>query len=179
MYRISQLARSFKLSRSTLLYYDRVGLLCPSGRSEAGYRLYSTADKERLALICSYRQAGLGIEEIRCLLATAADGSEAVIRQRLQAIGSEIRQLQAQQRLLAGMLTLPTGGELSQAVDKQTWIEMLRAAGMDDQAMLQWHSEFERRAPQAHQAFLLSLGISEEEVLLIRQVATDGSTKAQ
>ncbi|ACD93875.1 MerR family transcriptional regulator [Trichlorobacter lovleyi] len=176
MYRISQLARSFKLSRSTLLYYDRVGLLCPSGRSEAGYRLYSTADKERLALICSYRQAGLGIEEIRCLLATAADGSEAVIRQRLQAIGSEIRQLQAQQRLLAGMLTLPTGGELSQAVDKQTWIEMLRAAGMDDQAMLQWHSEFERRAPQAHQAFLLSLGISEQETEQIRKQAASQTT---
>ena len=173
MFRITQLARLFGLSRSTLLYYDRVGLLQPSGRSEAGYRYYSTADKERLATICSYRQAGLGIEAIRHLLTTAADGSEALIRQRLQAVGCEIRNLQAQQQLLAGMLNLQTGGALSVSVNKQTWIEMLRAAGMDDQAMQQWHAEFERRAPQAHHSFLLSLGIDEQEALLIRQLSAE------
>ena len=171
MYRITQLARLFGLSRSALLYYDRIGLLQPTGRSETGYRCYSIADKERLATICSYRQAGLGIEAIRRLLTTTADGSETVIRQRLQAIGTEIRNLQAQQRLLAGMLTLPAGGELSQVVDKQTWIEMLRAAGMDEAAMQQWHAEFERRAPQAHHAFLLSLGIDEKEALVIRDLS--------
>ena len=173
MFRITQLARLFGLSRSTLLYYDRVSLLQPSGRSEAGYRYYSTADKERLATICSYRQAGLGIEAIRHLLTTAADGSEALIRQRLQAVGCEIRNLQAQQQLLAGMLNLQTGGALSVSVNKQTWIEMLRAAGMDEQAMQQWHAEFERRAPQAHHAFLLSLGIDEQEALLIRQLSAE------
>ena len=171
MYRITQLARLFGLSRSTLLYYDRVGLLQPSGRSEAGYRCYSAADKDRLATICSYRQAGLGIEAIRRLLATAEAGSETVIRQRLEAIGGEIKNLQAQQQLLADMLNLQTGGELAVSVDKQTWIEMLRAAGMDEQAMQQWHAEFERRAPQAHHAFLLSLGIDEIEILLIRDLS--------
>jgi len=62
MYQITTLAKASGLSRSTLLYYDRIGLLCPSGRSAAGYRLYSARDKERLALICSYRQAGLALE---------------------------------------------------------------------------------------------------------------------
>jgi MerR family transcriptional regulator, thiopeptide resistance regulator len=169
MYRITQLARLFGLARSTLLYYDRVGLLQANGRSEAGYRYYSTSDKDRLAAICSYRQAGLGIEAIRRLLASAEVGSELIIRQRLEAIGCEIRNLQAQQQMLAGMLDLQAGGGLPVSVDKQTWIEMLRAAGMDEQAMQQWHAEFERRAPQAHQAFLLSLGIDEKEILLIRQ----------
>jgi DNA-binding transcriptional MerR regulator len=168
MYRITRLARQFGLSRSTLLYYDRIGLLSPSERSDAGYRLYSPADRQRLASICSYRQAGLGIEDIRRLLATAAEGGEAVIRRRLQEIGDEIRGLQAQQRLLAGMLRLQSGGELPARVDKETWVAMLRAAGMDDQAMERWHAEFERRAPGAHHAFLLSLGITDKEALLIR-----------
>lgn len=44
MYHISQLAQQFGLSRSTLLYYDRIGLLSPSARSEAGYRQYSPAN---------------------------------------------------------------------------------------------------------------------------------------
>jgi len=39
MFLITELARKHGLSRSTLLYYDRIGLLTPSGRSEAGYRL--------------------------------------------------------------------------------------------------------------------------------------------
>lgn len=169
MYRITQLAREFGLSRSTLLYYDQIGLLPPSGRSEAGYRSYSLSDRERLATICSYRQAGLGIEDIRRLLALNEQGGDEVIRQRLQAIGGEIRGLQAQQRLLTGMLQVQAGGALPCAIDKQTWVEMLRAAGMDDLAMWQWHHEFERRAPQAHLAFLLSLGISEQEAALIRR----------
>jgi hypothetical protein len=40
---------------------------------------------------------------------------------------------------------------------------------MDDDAMLRWHAEFEQRAPEAHHAFLLSLGIEEQEVTLIRE----------
>jgi DNA-binding transcriptional MerR regulator len=174
MYRITRLARQFGLSRSTLLYYDRIGLLSPSGRSEAGYRLYSPADRERLAAICGYRQAGLGIDDIRRLLATVEEGSETVIKKRLQEIGREIVGLQAQQRLLAGMLTLQSGGGLPAQVDKETWVEMLRAAGMDEQAMAQWHAEFERRAPEAHHAFLLSLGITEQEALQIRQWSEAG-----
>jgi DNA-binding transcriptional MerR regulator len=169
MHRISELARQFGLSRSTLLYYDRIGLLSPSERSDSGYRLYGPADRERLAAICGYRRAGLGMEDIRRLLATAEEGSEAVIRQRLQTVGEDIRGLQAQQRLLAGMLRLQSGGGLPATVDKETWVAMLRAAGMDDAAMRQWHVEFERRAPEAHHAFLLSLGIGEQEADMIRQ----------
>ena len=44
---------------------------------------------------------------------------------------------------------------------------MLRASGMDDNAMKQLHAEFERREPEAHHSFLLSLGISENEALQI------------
>jgi DNA-binding transcriptional MerR regulator len=43
-YSISKLARAFGLSRSTLLYYDRIGLLAASGRTGSGYRCYSEKD---------------------------------------------------------------------------------------------------------------------------------------
>jgi hypothetical protein len=45
---------------------------------------------------------------------------------------------------------------------------MLSAAGLDEDGMRQWHQEFENRAPQAHQAFLRSLGISQSEIRRIR-----------
>lgn len=169
MYRISELARQFGLSRSTLLYYDRIGLLTPSGRSEANYRRYSGADRERLESISSLRKAGVDIEGIRTILdASEADGSSAVLRRRLDEIGREIGVLTTKQRLLAGMLRLQGEGGPKSAVDKEMFISMLRAAGMDDGALRQLHVEFERREPEAHHAFLLSLGISEPEAQAIR-----------
>lgn len=169
MYRINELARHCGLSRSTLLYYDRIGLLNPSGRTESGYRVYSAEDRTRLETICSYRRAGLTIEDIRAVLAVEGDGTVSVLRKRLALVGEEIRALRLKQRVLAGMLSAHATGGVPAMMDKDMWVEMLRAAGMDDNAMCRWHSEFERRAPDAHHAFLLSLGIEEKEALLIRE----------
>lgn len=169
MYKITELARQFRLSRSTLLYYDRIGLLSPSCRSDAGYRLYSPADRQRLETICSYRQAGLTMEDIFSLLAKAGDDGASVLEGRLKSLGEEIRALQTKQRLLARILKFSVEGAAHAEVDKKTWVEMLRAAGMDDAAMQRWHAEFESRAPEAHHRFLLSLGIEEEEALAIRK----------
>ncbi|ACM20409.1 helix-turn-helix transcriptional regulator, MerR family, and SAM-dependent methyltransferase [Geotalea daltonii FRC-32] len=173
MYKISQLARQFGLSRSTLLYYDRIGLLNPSARTEASYRLYSPSDRDRLSAICTFREAGLGIDDIRSILASETDDAAMVLRRRLYGVGEEIRALQTKQRLLAGMLKLKTEGGPASTVDKVMFVELLRAAGMDDNAMKQLHAEFERRAPEAHHQFLLSLGISEKEALLIRKWSAD------
>lgn len=171
MFRITELARKFGLSRSTLLYYDRRGLLIPSERSKAGYRLYSSNDLRRLASICSFRQAGLTIEDIHRILSTGENVHEEVLKQRMQELGEEIRILQTQQHLLAKMLQVQLRGKLPAAIDEQAWIEMLRAAGMDEKAMRKWHSEFERRAPESHHRFLLELGISEDKAIFIRKQA--------
>lgn len=169
MYRITELARHFGLSRSTLLYYDQIGVLKPSWRSAAGYRLYSSDDRERLAAICSFRQAGLTIEDILRVLSMKEDADRSVLQERMRKLGEEIRILQTQRHLLAKMLRVQSLGELPVTVDKQAWVEMLRAAGMDEAAMKRWHIEFERRAPEAHHQFLLTLGIPEDEVLFIRK----------
>jgi DNA-binding transcriptional MerR regulator len=169
MYKITELARQFGLSRSTLLYYDRIGLLRPSGRSEAGYRLYAPVDRDRLATICSFRQAGLTIADIRLILSREEDAGSTVLQRRMRELGDEIRALQTQQHLLGKMLQVKSLGELPVAVDKQAWTEMLRAAGMDDAAMGRWHAEFERRAPEAHHQFLLSIGVPGDEALFIRK----------
>jgi len=175
MVRITELARSFGLSRSTLLYYDRIGLLRPSGRSEAGYRLYAAKDRERLAAIVSFRQAGLAIEDVGRVLAANEDANLAVLQRRMRELGEEISALKSQQQLLGKMLKMSTLPELPVAVDKKAWIEMLRAAGMDEVAMCRWHSEFERRAPEAHLSFLLALGISPEEARTIRERSREGA----
>ena len=49
----------------TLHHYDRIGLLSPSGRSAAGYRLYAPADLDRLHQVLVYRELGFPLEEAR------------------------------------------------------------------------------------------------------------------
>ncbi|HMK91639.1 MAG TPA: MerR family transcriptional regulator, partial [Thermoleophilia bacterium] len=53
--RIGEVARIAGVSVRTLHHYDAVGLLSPTGRSAAGYRLYTQADLERLQQILFFR----------------------------------------------------------------------------------------------------------------------------
>src|SRR5688500_4408082 len=62
---ISKLGRTFGLARSTLLYYDRIGILRPTGRTRAGYRLYGTDTVERLKRISELRAAGLPLKSVK------------------------------------------------------------------------------------------------------------------
>ena len=78
MYTIGRLARRYQLSRSTLLYYDRIGLLKPGARTETGYRIYDEYDAKRLEKICTYRRAGLALADIK----TSLDGPEKLRRGR-------------------------------------------------------------------------------------------------
>ncbi|HYI25602.1 MAG TPA: MerR family transcriptional regulator, partial [Thermomicrobiales bacterium] len=51
-----------------LHHYESIGLLLPSARSEAGYRLYAESDIDRLARILYYRELGFPLNRIRSLL---------------------------------------------------------------------------------------------------------------
>ena len=170
-YTISKLARAFGLSRSTLLYYDRIGLLPPSGRTPSGYRYYTDDDYNRLDRICNFRQAGLTLEDIRATFESDAEPSVKILEHRLKEINQGIQDLRSKQRLLSGMIRAGSSVCPARPVDKEMWVEMLRAAGMDDDAMHRWHAEFERRTPQAHHDFLISLGIPAREVSQIRKWA--------
>jgi MerR family transcriptional regulator, thiopeptide resistance regulator len=52
----------------TLHHYDQIGLLSPSGRSAAGYRLYAPADLDRLHQVLVYRELGFSLEDVAALL---------------------------------------------------------------------------------------------------------------
>lgn len=175
MMTIGQLAQQFKLSRSTLLYYDRIGLLSPSGRSESGYRLYSRQDCERLKSICAYKDAGLSLDEIRTIVDNVDVSQRKVLENRLRAIGFNIQALQQQQKILAGILKIKAQNSPFEKIDNHRCAEMFRTAGMDESAMWRWHQEFERQAPQEHHAFLLALDIDEEEALKIRKKSSQPS----
>ena len=62
--RVGELAAATGLTVRTLHYYEEIGLLVASGRSDAGHRLYADADVERLYRICLLRRLGLPLGEI-------------------------------------------------------------------------------------------------------------------
>ena len=67
LYRIQEFARLADVSVRTLHHYDRVGLLKPQ-RTQAGYRLYTVRDLERLEQILARRFLGMPLQLIRTLL---------------------------------------------------------------------------------------------------------------
>jgi len=96
MFTIGQIAKKYALSRSTLLYYDKIGVLNPSGRSEANYRLYTSGDLERMDRIMLFRSAGLSLETIRDLLDREGGDFDTSLEHRLSTINSEIQRLRDQ-----------------------------------------------------------------------------------
>ena len=167
---ISALARESGLSRSTLLYYDRLGLLRPAGRSRSGYRIYSPPELERLEQICLYRQMGIPLKEIRKLLdCSGGNAAIEILQKRLRNLNREIANFRKQQRYILELLKQK---QLQQGVDminKERWVDIMRAAGLSDQDMQNWHRQFEKMEPEAHQEFLESLGIKTEEIAGIRE----------
>ncbi len=158
----------FGLSRSTLLYYDRIGLLRPTGRSPANYRIYSGADRQRLEQICRYRRTGIALKAIAAILAAPRQKTVKALEMRLDALNREIQDLRTQQQTIVDLLKDQSLLAGTRVLDKQRWVAVLRAAGLDDEAMWQWHVAFERMSPEAHQDFLESLGINAREIAAIR-----------
>jgi DNA-binding transcriptional MerR regulator len=73
---IGEVADRTSLSLRTIRYYEEVGLVVPSGRSQGRFRLYSEADVRRLWLIRKLKPLDLSLDQIRELLA-ALDRSSA------------------------------------------------------------------------------------------------------
>jgi DNA-binding transcriptional MerR regulator len=64
-YQVKDVAELAGVTVRTLHHYDAIGLLSPSGRSAAGYRLYDADDLLRLQQILIGRELGLSLEAIR------------------------------------------------------------------------------------------------------------------
>jgi DNA-binding transcriptional MerR regulator len=167
---ISALAKGSGLSRSTLLYYDRLGLLMPLRRNRSGYRIYSPVEVDRLEQICLFRQMGIPLKEMKKLLdSSSGNASVEILQRRLRVLNREIANFRKQQRCILEILKQKQLQQGVEMISKERWVDIMRAAGLSDQDMQNWHKQFEKMEPEAHQEFLESLGIKTDEVLKIRE----------
>lgn len=108
--RVGELAKRSGLTVRTLHHYDAIGLLNPSARSQAGYRLYNNEDIARLHGIQGLRDLGLPLSDIGRQLAVNGATLPEIISQQLTALDHEIsratdlrnRLTMLQQRLTVG-----------------------------------------------------------------------------
>jgi DNA-binding transcriptional MerR regulator len=171
VYTIGRLAKKFGLSRSTLLYYDSIGLLKPSGHSQSGYRMYSEQDARRLDQICIYRRAGLPLADIHHVLESSESTLVSTLEKRLDELNEDMDRLRGQQSFIVELLKNYDVVAHVTVINKETWVALLKASGFSEADMLRWHVEFERLAPDKHLRFLKFLSIPDDEIAQIRSWA--------
>ena len=90
--KIQEAARLTGVTERTLRYYDRIGLLHPSGMTESGYRLYDEDALRCLQQILFFRELGFPLAQIREIMDSPGyDMNEALRRHRLLLIAERDR----------------------------------------------------------------------------------------
>ncbi|MGV7208980.1 MerR family transcriptional regulator [Oxalobacteraceae bacterium A2-2] len=93
--KVGELARRSGLTVHALHHYDRIGLLRPSARSGAGYRLYSEEDIARLHQIQALRRFGMALADIATVLARPDAPFARIVAQQIAALEQQIAQATA------------------------------------------------------------------------------------
>ena len=83
-YRISEAAALSGLSRSSLRFYEKAGVLRQPARTRGGYREYTGDDLDRLRFLARTKDLGLGLDEVRDLLTVWDGGTCASAQARLR-----------------------------------------------------------------------------------------------
>jgi DNA-binding transcriptional MerR regulator len=173
MLKIGELAALANLTVRTLHHYDSIGLLQPSARSDAGYRLYGRDDVARLHQIQALRSFGMGLADIGLYL-DSPDGSPlAVVERQLRALDRQMQEaarVREQLQRLHGELAAGRQPELS------TWLHSLEQMSMYEKYFTQ---DELARLPMYHDEAVKAQfkGLVDEALEMIRsQVAPDSDT---
>ncbi|MBQ6531506.1 MAG: MerR family transcriptional regulator [Solobacterium sp.] len=104
IYTVSDICSLTGVTRKTLFYYDRIGLLKPAARTgPQNSKLYDPEGLLKLQRILRYREAGLQISEVRGLLRDDTD-HQAILLAALARLRQEREQKEEQIVFLKGLL---------------------------------------------------------------------------
>jgi DNA-binding transcriptional MerR regulator len=132
---VGQVAEDFGVTVRTLHHYDEIGLVRPSGRTTAGYRLYDEQDLTRLQNVVVYRRLGFALDDVAGLL----DGEPADVEGHLR-------------RQRAALLTrLDELAELVTAIDRALEAEMTGSPLTPAEQRELFGESFEDHAVEAEQ----------------------------
>lgn len=150
MYRISEAAEKVGVSRTSILYYEKLKLIS-SERQENGYRIYREADIQRIKLLLQLQSAGLTLKECKSCFESKVD--RGLLESRLKTLDEDIMRKQKSRELLVAIL----GGE----------------------GIKKWHLEANQYAPDAHFEWLVRQGFNEKEAFQLKWLSRNMNTHEQ
>ncbi len=128
-YTIGKVAARLAVTADTLRYYEKNGLITPTSKTAAGYRLYNEDVVRRVRFIKQAQSCGLTLSDIRQLLTLKHSANfhckhvhNLAIERRFK-IKQKLTALQAMLNTLDGLIENCDGGEMS--IDNCTILETL------------------------------------------------------
>jgi MerR family mercuric resistance operon transcriptional regulator len=112
---IGELSRRTGVHIETIRYYEKIGMVPPPPRTEAGRRVYGASEERTLSFIHRARELGFGLDEIRALLALGGPGMATcsdvctIASRHLTTIRSKIVDLQKLENYLAQTMSQCSG----------------------------------------------------------------------
>ena len=101
-------------------------------------------------MILAYRYFGLPVAQLPPLLDRKDEATqEHILNDQFAALGKERQRLRLQQKAIVHLLKKPELLE-EDMVTKDRGVDIMRAAGLSDQYMHNWHKQFEQMEPDAH-----------------------------
>ncbi|WP_337014706.1 MerR family transcriptional regulator [Leclercia sp. AS011] len=133
---VGELAKRAGITVRTLHHYEQTGLLLPSARSAAGYRLYNLADVQRLHMIQALAKAGLELAEIRDFLEKDSLSLSELIGAQIRLLDKQVRSITT---LRDRLVDLRAGLDAHEDLDLESWLQTLELMNMYDR----WFSKEE------------------------------------
>ena len=113
---ISEVADKYGITRDTLRYYERIGLIPPVPRDAGGKRDYDEASCGWISMMKCFRRAGVQIDALIEYVALyrqgegTADAHCAILMAQREKLASSIEEMQRSLRLLDKKIAYYTGG---------------------------------------------------------------------
>ncbi|MFD7067225.1 MerR family transcriptional regulator [Streptomyces sp. NPDC059913] len=152
-YSVGQVSAFAGVTVRTLHHYDKAGLLSPSDRSRAGYRLYGEADLVRLQQILFYRELGFPLDEIATILEDPQVNALERLRDRQRQLTEEIARLQRLAEVAERAIEVQrTGVSLTPQERFEVFGEVAFDLSYATEAELKWAESEGRRGAMARAA---------------------------
>jgi DNA-binding transcriptional MerR regulator len=98
---ITEMAQIHKISRQTLIHYDKIGLFQPKVVDSNGYRFYTVTQIPHLREICFLKALGLRLETIKGHIQNRShDSAIELLQSHLELLNDEIRDLTERRRAI-------------------------------------------------------------------------------
>lgn len=176
MLKVGELAERAGLTVRTLHHYDSIGLLRPSARSDAGYRLYDRDDVARLQQIQALRKFGMALADIGAYLDSPDASPLAVIERQLACLDRQIDEATSMRDQLLRVRAQLARGE---APELSTWLTTLEQMTMYDKYFSQAELQ-QLRLVQAKESKLdWQALVSQVRALMARGIAPDSAEATQ